>query len=213
MTIGVEVVTAERWADLAELFERCGPKGGTPQTDGCWCQFWHVRGKAYWDGHGDGHRARLEAEVGQGDEPGLLAYMDRTAVGWCRLGARERFERLKHAPKLARVDNEPVWSVVCFYVHPTAKRKGVASALLDAALNHAAAHRAPILEAYPVREGHMNIDAYTGYLPMFLHAGFEQVHDAGRRVVVRKRLHAGGPYRDATRNASLSPHRGSPGRW
>ena len=38
----------------------------------------------------------------------------------------------------------------------------------------------------------MNIDAYTGYLPMFLDAGFEQVRDAGRRVVVRKRLPAGG---------------------
>jgi hypothetical protein len=44
------------------------------------------------------------------------------------------------------------------------------------------------VEVYPVREGHMNIDAYTGYLPMFLDAWFEVVRDAGRRIVVRRRL-------------------------
>jgi hypothetical protein len=32
----------------------------------------------------------------------------------------------------------------------------------------------------------MNIDAYTGYLPMFLDAGFEVVRDAGRRLIVRR---------------------------
>jgi GNAT superfamily N-acetyltransferase len=184
----IHVATSERWADLAELFERRGPRGGTPQTDGCWCQFWHLRGKDYSRNHGEPSRRRLEQEVRGGDEPGLLAYVDGTAVGWCRVGPRESFERLEHAPRLARVDDEPVWSVVCFYVHPTAKRRGVASALLDSALEHAAGHCAPIVEAYPVREGHMNVDAYTGYLPMFLAAGFEQVRDAGRRVVVRRRL-------------------------
>jgi len=34
----------------------------------------------------------------------------------------------------------------------------------------------------------MNIDAYTGYLPMFLHAGFEVVRAAGRRTIVRRGL-------------------------
>lgn len=77
---------------------------------------------------------------------------------------------------------------MCFYVHPAAKRDGVASALLDAALASAAAHRAPILEGYPVREGHMNIDAYTGYVPMFLKAGFEVVREAGRRTILRRHL-------------------------
>ncbi len=98
------------------------------------------------------------------------------------------FERLEHSRKLARVDEQDVWSVVCFYVHPSAKRKGVASALLEAAVERVSAHDAPALEAYPVREGHMNIDAYTGYLPMFLNNGFEVVRDAGRRTIVRRTL-------------------------
>jgi hypothetical protein len=32
------------------------------------------------------------------------------------------------------------------------------------------------------------IDSFTGYLPMFLDAGFEPVSSAGRRTIVRRRL-------------------------
>jgi GNAT superfamily N-acetyltransferase len=109
-------------------------------------------------------------------------------VGWCRVGPRVSFERLAHSRTLAPIDDEPVWSAVCFYVHPAAKRQGVASALLDGALELAAAAGAPALEAYAARPEHPNIDSYTGYLPMYLAAGFEHVRDGGRRVIVRRRL-------------------------
>ncbi|MBA2643785.1 MAG: GNAT family N-acetyltransferase [Actinobacteria bacterium] len=182
--IEVEAATPDRWNDVVSLFERQGPRGGDPQTNGCWCQFWHLRGNAYWDGHGTPNRKRLEEEIRGGAEPGVLAYVEDVPVGWCRVGPRDTFERLEHSSKLARIDDESTWSVVCFYVHPSAKRKGVASALLDAAIARATARRARILEGYPVAAGHMNIDAYTGYLPMFLAAGFEPVRDAGRRTIV-----------------------------
>jgi GNAT superfamily N-acetyltransferase len=187
--IEIHPATAHRWRDLADLFERRGPLGGIPQTADCWCQFWHLRGKAYSSGVGAPNRSRLEAQVCRGDPPGVLAYVDEMAVGWCRFGPREHFERLEGSTKLRRVDDEEVWSVVCFYVHPAAKRNGVASALLDAAAIAATERGALVLEGYAVREGHHNIDAYTGYLPMFLAAGFDEVGDAGRRVIVRRRLH------------------------
>ena len=123
-----------------------------------------------------------------GEAHALLATVDGETVGWCRLGPRESFERLEASRVLARVDEEDVWSVVCFYVHPAAKRQGVASALLEAACAHAAANGAAILEGYAARPNHPNIDAYTGYLPMFLDAGFEHVADGGRRTIVRRAL-------------------------
>ena len=184
-SIEIYTTTPDRWPDIVDLFERPGPRGGTPQTNGCWCQFWHLRGKAYWAGHGAPNRARLEKQVLGGEEPGLLACFDSEVVGWCRLGPRETFERLEHSAKLRRIDDEDVWSLVCFYVHPSAKQKGVATALLDAARGRAAALGVRVIEAYPVAAGHMNIDAYTGYLPMFLAAGFEPVRAAGRRTIVR----------------------------
>jgi len=188
--IRVHPATPDRWADLTALFERKGPRGGTPQTDGCWCQFWRLRGNEHWSGHGAGNRAAFREEVAGGEEPGLLAYLDDVAAGWCRSGPREAFPRLEHSRMLARVDDEPTWSVVCFYVHPAAKRQGVAAALLGEAVARAASAGARFLEAYPVRPGHPDIDAYTGYLPMFLAAEFEPVRDAGRRVLVRRGLPA-----------------------
>lgn len=186
--IEIRPAAPDRWSDVVDLFERPGPRGGTPFTAGCWCQYWHLRGKTYDAGWGDANRARLEKQVAKGDAPGLLAYADGVAVGWCRLGQRETFERLQHSAKLARVDDSDVWSLVCFSVHVSARGKGVARALLEGAIAHAGSHGAHVLEAYPVRSGHHVIDSFTGYLPMFLAAGFEPVRDAGRRTIVRRRL-------------------------
>jgi GNAT superfamily N-acetyltransferase len=184
----IRPATADRWNDLTELFERRGPRGGKPVVDGCWCQFWHLRGRAYGSGFGEPNRLRLEEEVRSTPPPGLLAFRDGEAVGWCRVGPREHFARLEASPRLARIDDVQVWSLVCFYVHPAAKRQGVAAALLDAAAAFAAEHGAPALEAYAVDARHPNIDAYTGYLPMFLAAGYDVVKEAGRRTIVRRRL-------------------------
>lgn len=184
--IEVVPVTPDRWPDVVDLFTRTGPRGGTPFPDGCWCQFWLLRGKEADAAWGPKGRRRLQREVRQGTEPGLLAYMDGIPVGWCRIGPRELFDRLEHSATLRRVDDEPVWSVVCFYVHPDAKRQGVARTLLAGAERHAAARGIRLVEAYPVGPKHINLDAYTGYQPMFTAAGYETVRKAGRRTIVRK---------------------------
>ena len=182
----VHPVTPDRWPDVVDLFTRKGPRGGTPVTDGCWCQFWLLRGKEADEAWGPKGRRRLQAEVKGRGEPGLLAYIDGVPVGWCRIGPREMFERLAHSATLRPVDDQPVWSVVCFYVHPGAKRLGVGSALLAGAERLAAANGGRIVEGYPVGIKQINLDAYTGYLPMFTAAGYESVRPSGRRTLVRK---------------------------
>jgi hypothetical protein len=47
--------------------------------------------------------------------------------------------------------------------------------------------RAPRLPETP---GHHVIDSFTGYLPMFLAAGFGPTRESGRRTIVRRRLGA-----------------------
>ena len=46
-TLDIHPVTAERWPDLVELFERPGPRGPGP-GESCYCMFWrlHDRGEA-----------------------------------------------------------------------------------------------------------------------------------------------------------------------
>ena len=67
-------------------------------------------------------------------------------------------------------------SINCFVVARTARRSGVASALLDAAVAYAAEHGAAILEGYPVDTRGTRISSasvYTGTAGMFRRAGFE----------------------------------------
>jgi len=47
------------------------------------------------------------------------------------------------------------------------------------------------VEAYPVAPKQINLDAYTGYAPMFAAAGYEVVRQSGRRTLVRKEVGPG----------------------
>jgi GNAT superfamily N-acetyltransferase len=51
---------------------------------------------------------------------------------------------------VAALDHAPVWSLSCFYVRKGYRRKGVAEALIGAALNAARRAKVPALEGYPL---------------------------------------------------------------
>ena len=169
--ITIRPLVPERFGDLAALFE----EGGDPKW--CWCQFYRVH-NLEWTSNAAVNRGRLEALARHGPPPGLVAYRDDRAVGWVSLAERERYDRLTTARVLARVDDRPVWSIVCFVVSRRHRRSGVAAALLDAAIEHARAGGATTLEAYPAdTSGHRipAANAYHGTLSMFEKAGFEVV--------------------------------------
>jgi ribosomal protein S18 acetylase RimI-like enzyme len=75
------------------------------------------------------------------------------------------------------VDDQPVWSVICFVVRPEYRGQGVAHALLRGAIVYARKHGAKLLEAYPVdKPGVSNDDAmWFGAKSMYDGAGFEEV--------------------------------------
>jgi GNAT superfamily N-acetyltransferase len=121
-----------------------------------------------------------------GVTPGLIAYVNGRPAAWCSLGPREDFVRLERSPTLGRVDDKPVWSIACFYIHGDHKRQGLGSALLDAAVDYARSHGAKLVEGYPVRPG--NVDPFTGFESMFEAAGF-RIARAGKgkgRSVMRR---------------------------
>jgi GNAT superfamily N-acetyltransferase len=127
--------------------------------------------------------------------PGLVAYDEGAAVGWTSLGPRTDYERLAYSRLLAPVDDAPVWSIVCFVVGRRSRGRGVATALLDAAIEYARAHEATTLEAYPVEVpdgGRVPAaNAYHGTLSMFERAGFA--------VIERRQWNAGSPVRPIVR--------------
>lgn len=189
-SIEVHPVTPDRWADLVELFQRPGPRGGRQVSANCWCMYWRRRGNVFDDQWGDGNKRALGEIVRAGREPGLLAYLDGEAVGWVSVAPRDEFPRIEHSPTIRPIDDKPVWSINCFYIHRSAKRNGVARALLRAAVDHARAHGATLVEGYPVRPG--DGDPFTGFEDMFLAEGFREVaRRSPRRSIVRRALRPG----------------------
>jgi GNAT superfamily N-acetyltransferase len=175
----VHPATAERWDDLADLFECRGPRGGRPDTDPCWCMFWRERTRDR-----ERNRAALAALVDAGVEPGLLGYVGAQAVGWISLGPREEFGQLYRSPRLRpRVADERVFAIVCFAVRHSARRHGVAKRLLAAGIDYARGRGAGVLEAYAGSPGD-----YMGWPALYQAAGFKPVGTAGTRRVMRLAL-------------------------
>ena len=184
MELEVHPLTPERWDDLEALF---GSRGA---NSGCWCMWWRVTAAEFTRDAGETLRRGLQAIVDEGRVPGLLAYADGRPVGWCSVAPRDEYGRLQRSPKLGPVDTTPVWAIVCFFIHRTARGHGVASALLDAAVDFAFASGAVAVEGYPIdpatRAKVDNASAYTGVLGMFEDAGFVEVARRGGRPVVRR---------------------------
>jgi GNAT superfamily N-acetyltransferase len=193
-------VTADRWADLVDLFERRGPRGAWPRTSACYCMFWRLqpadyeaafRRRSLENRSGGPNKAAMKRLVAGGGVPGLLAYRDGRPVGWASLAPRSELVRLEYSPQLRSedaVDDERTWSIACLYVERAAWRTGVGTALLAASVERAIAQGATAVEGYPVTAP--SVDPYTGYDTMFARAGFRLVRPGrGRgRALWQKRL-------------------------
>ena len=177
-------LTPARWPHLVDLF---GPNGA---YSGCWCM-WNRQTNAEFDAnHGEPNRDSLRALVGE-RPPGLLGYDEDQPVGWVSLGPYRDFGRLARSPVAKPVDETPVWAITCFVVHRQWRGKGVASALLGAALDYADRQGATMIEAYPLDAGTKadNAAAWMGLASMFEAAGFtEAARRTPKRPVMRKAL-------------------------
>jgi len=171
-TLAIYPLESDRWGDLVNLFGKTGADGG------CWCMYWRFSQKEYNSGDRERNKRALKSLVESGKSIGLLAYLGETPVGWCGLSPRKNFERLERARYLKRLDDKPVWSIVCFFIHPKHRHQGVATALLDSAIQFVAEQGAPTLESYPIMDWGepMTLSAaYPGTVEMFQKAGFHKV--------------------------------------
>lgn len=154
--------------------------------------FWRVKRSQYEQRKGAGNRRALKKLVAAGEVPGLLAYAGREPVGWVALAPRERYLVLANSRVLAPVDEQPVWSVVCFFITRAWRGRGVSQRLLEAAVEFARRRGARLLEGYPVepRAGRMpDVFAYTGLPSAFARAGFREVaRRSPTRPIMRRAL-------------------------
>lgn len=166
--IEVRPLTPDLWPALEDLF---GKKGA---CNGCWCVYWRI-GAAYRKRPSEENKAEFRKIVEDGPPPGLLAFLEGQAVGWCQLTPRDALPWLDNSSRLKRVDDLPVWSISCFYVRIGFRKRGITSALIAAALREAKRAKVPALEAYPLDAEKTPSASGTGYLSTFERAGFKTI--------------------------------------
>lgn len=165
--------TPDRWADLESLF------GTSGADDGCWCMTWRQSESQLENATSESNRVSFKGQIDSGVSPGLLAYIGDKAVGWCGVSPRASFVRLEHHPYFRNpTTDKKIWTIICLFVHKQARKQGVATALLNAAVKYAIANGAQAIEAYPVNSHGKPLlakEAFPGTVPMFLKAGFKEI--------------------------------------
>jgi len=183
--LAVRPLTAERWEDFETLF---GPRGA---CGGCWCMWWRETHAEFERLKGEGNRREMRRIVFSGEVPGIIGYIDGAPAAWCSVAPRERFPRLERSRVLKRIDDEPVWSVVCFFIAKRHRKTGLSRRMLEAAVRYAAGRGAEIVEGYPVEPANgstADVFAYTGLASVFRAAGFtESARRSETRPIMRKR--------------------------
>ena len=175
-------VTSSIWKDLETLFSEHGIQNG------CWCMYWRIPRKECQRNYGEGNKQFLKKTVESGKVPGILAYHHGKPVGWCSVGPREDYPVVLRSPTLKPIDNQPVWSIVCFFVSKPYRKTGLTHLLIRAAIDHAKEHGARIIEAYPidVHAKYIEYERYSGLTTTYEKEGFKEVfRRSERRPIMR----------------------------
>jgi GNAT superfamily N-acetyltransferase len=192
--VRVVPVGPDSWADVEAVF---GVRGDQAR---CWCQFFRMQQAEWRASTSAGNRGALRRQVLSGHPPALLATVGEVPAGWLALGPRTAYPRIMGNTRLARtvagedLDDRRVWAVTCFVVRTGFRRKGVASALLQAAPDFARAQGASAIEGHPVDLARRSgtpaaAELYQGVASSFAAAGYAEIARTGpTRPVMRLQL-------------------------
>lgn len=159
-------LTPDRWRDFAELMN------SRYDTRHCWC-IWPRITTNYRTRTDAANRRSFKKVVDTAKAPpGILAYVEGVPAGWCAVAPREDYKRLDRSRATSPFDEQPVWSVVCFFVRRGMRGKGLSRTLLSAAVDLATQHGANIIEGYPVEDTR---NLFRGVASVFKAAGFKEV--------------------------------------
>lgn len=174
--ITIVPASPDRFADV----EQALTGGGDGAS--CWCQWWMLSASQFNATTREERHDMLRTQTEGPLAPGLIGYVDGEPAGWVKVAPRTSQPRLARTRAFAAsptpFEDETAWAVSCFVVRREHRGQGLSAALLEAALGHARANGARVIEAYPldtaVQKATTN-DLYHGSLSTFLAAGFREV--------------------------------------
>ena len=172
---------------------------------GCWCMYPRLSDAETRGLPGEGSQSRrkrvaMTELTGRSRAPGLLAFENDEPVGWVAVAPRDELGRIARSRATPPVDDLDVWVIPCITVRKDARGRGIAVALIEAAVQYAAEQGAPAVEAYPRAGDERTGDdsAYFGTEPLFRQAGFRVVRgpleNRPRNWIARVTMRVSRPY-------------------
>jgi GNAT superfamily N-acetyltransferase len=156
--------------------------------------WWRVPqgGKLWARMKGERNRDAFRNLLESGEVHGVMAFRGEDPVGWCSFGPRLSHPRLERVRALRRDWSKETWSILCFYIPPSWRRRGVARLLLKEATDRAFELGAHEVEGYPVvasdpSESMPAAFAWTGVPALFQAAGYKKLpgQEGRRRVFIK----------------------------
>jgi GNAT superfamily N-acetyltransferase len=166
----IKPLSSYTWKDFETLFGERGACGG------CWCMSWRLSRADFEKKKGESNKRAMKKLIGNNEQIGVIAFLNGKPIGWCAVAPREKFIKLENSRVLKRIDDEPVWSITCFFLAKEFRRKGYSVELLKGVIDFCKKKKVKIIEAYPIIPYSSNIPAafaWTGILSSFKKAGFE----------------------------------------
>ena len=182
--LSFEPLNQANWAQFVQLFGERGACGN------CWCMYYRLTKADFNEGKAEnGNKEAMQELVSNNRPTGILGFYEGQAIAWCAFAPREDFIKLKKSRVHKRIDNEPVWSIPCFFVDKKFRGQGISVELIRAVINYARENDIRIIEAYPTiptTERLPDSFAWIGLYKSFERAGFEIVDRTSRnRPMVR----------------------------
>jgi GNAT superfamily N-acetyltransferase len=187
--VEIRDVTPERASDYQSFFDHDAFRD-FPSWQSCYCMETHSTfTDGEWAARTAGENRRDMSElISKGEVTALLAYAGGKQVGWCNYGETTKLSSIMRRFGSDASGYEGVGSVACFVVAAPYRGHGVASRLLDAAVDRLRMRGLRAVEGYPHRGADSAQSNYRGPLSMYLRAGFEPYRETERNIVMRKSL-------------------------
>lgn len=195
MILSIKPLTPDLAADYFDFFESRAFTDDSPYR--CYCQVFQMSKTQYQATYDDtaknpgpASRAEAERQIANGILRGYLAFADGLAIGWCNANDRANYpaepvyeDTPFHAPTEKRE-----MAVICFEIAPDYRGKGVATALLQQAINDAKAEGYVAVVGFPELRTERYEWDYSGPVRLYEKTGFIKIAEQGGRIIMRKEL-------------------------